>query len=238
MAATGADATTPLRLFGTALSPFTRKVERALGWKRLAYELVTPKGPRDFRRWNPVTRKIPVLEIRGERVYDSTFILRRLDEWRPAPPLYSADPWVAARQRLLEDWADESLYWHAIALRFSPENAGASIEQIVEPLPGLVRPLARSGIRRASHRGPVEQGFGRLPHEILLREFRQRLADLAASLEPRPYFFSDEPSAADFAVHAMLELLCTGPTPDAAREIEESPLKAWIQLVSDATDNP
>jgi len=34
-----------------------------------------------------VTGKIPVLEIDGAKVYDSTFILRRLDEIQPDPPL-------------------------------------------------------------------------------------------------------------------------------------------------------
>ena len=47
---------------------------------------------------------MPVIEIDGERVYDSTFIVRRLDEIEPKPALLSPDPFVAAQQRLLEDW--------------------------------------------------------------------------------------------------------------------------------------
>ena len=65
------------RLFGSRVSPFVEKVVRALQLKGIRYGLVAPKSPADFGRWNPQTRKMPVLEIDGERTYDSTFILRR-----------------------------------------------------------------------------------------------------------------------------------------------------------------
>src|SRR5262245_2562081 len=98
--------TRQITLFGGRASPFVEKVYRALRYKRVEFRLEGIKKPRDLRRWNPVTGKMPVLEVDGERVYDSTFILRRVDEWFPERPLWSSDPGVAAAQRLLEDWAD------------------------------------------------------------------------------------------------------------------------------------
>src|SRR5512138_1871761 len=97
------------RLFGSRASPFVEKVLRGLWYKGVDVELVGVRSPSDFKRWSPKTGKMPVLELDGQRVYDSTFILRALEKTVPEPPLWSRDPAVAAQQRLLEDWADESL---------------------------------------------------------------------------------------------------------------------------------
>ena len=64
-------------VFGSRLSPFVEKVVRGLQLKGISYRLVPPKSPTDFRRWNPQTGKMPVLELIGERVFDSTLILDR-----------------------------------------------------------------------------------------------------------------------------------------------------------------
>src|SRR5512140_3858000 len=112
-----------VRVFGSRLSPFVEKVVRALALKRAPYALVDVRGPGDFRRWNPQTGKMPVLDVDGDRTYDSTFILRKLDALVPEPALFDADPAIAARQRFLEDWSDESLYWYGMGLRWSDANA-------------------------------------------------------------------------------------------------------------------
>ena len=41
-----------LKVFGVRLSPFVEKVVRGLQLKRIDYELVPPRSPRDLRRWN------------------------------------------------------------------------------------------------------------------------------------------------------------------------------------------
>ena len=109
-------------VYGSSLSPFVEKVRRGLALKKVDYELVPPKSPFDLRRWNPQTGKMPVVEIDGERTYDSTFILRRLDALFTEPTLVSTDPATAAGQRLLEDGSDEALYFCVMALRWSKRN--------------------------------------------------------------------------------------------------------------------
>ena len=95
-------------VYGMRLSPFVEKVVRGLQIERVGFELVEPRSPTDLRRWNPQTGKMPVVDFDGEKVWDSTFILRRLDQLVPAPPLLSDDPVAAANPRQLEDRADES----------------------------------------------------------------------------------------------------------------------------------
>ena len=106
-------------VFGVRISPFVEKVARGLQLKRIPFTLVPPASPFDFKRWSPQTGKMPVLDLDGEKTFDSTLILRRLDALVPSPPLFADDPHAAApRQRFVEDWSDESLYWYGMALRW------------------------------------------------------------------------------------------------------------------------
>jgi glutathione S-transferase len=210
-------------VFGSRLSPFVEKVVRALSMKGIAFRIEEPRGPRDFARWNPQTRKMPVVALDGQHLYDSTFIVRRLDELVPAPPLVSLDGLTAAKQRLLEDWADESLYWYGMALRWSPKNKAASARQILAGLPAAIRAIARLLLPRQIRATTIAQGLGRLPHDVLVRELAGHLDSLVAILGSRPFFHADRPSVADLAIFGQLRMLGSGPTPEAAALVQERP---------------
>lgn len=227
-----------LRLFGSRLSPFVEKVARALALKGLAFGLVEPRSRADFRRWNPQVRKMPVLEVDGERVWDSTRILARLDELRPEPPLYDADPEVAARQRFVEDWSDEALYWYVMGLRWSAANASASARQVADTLPvpaalrATIRPLLHRSIRAQAH----AQGLQRLPLPVLVEQLGRRFDELAVWLGDRPFLFADRPSGADLAVFGQVATMRSGPTPQGAALVDARPaIAAWLGRVDAAT---
>src|SRR2546425_11525160 len=101
------------KLFGSRISPFVEKVARALQMKRVPFTLVAPRSPADFKRWNPQTRKMPAVEIGGQRLFDSTLILRRLDQLVPQPPFLHPGAGAAAPQRVLRGWAGEARYLDA-----------------------------------------------------------------------------------------------------------------------------
>lgn len=61
---------------------------------------------------------MPVLQIDGENVGDSTAIIAALEARYPDPPLYPSDPEDRARALELEDWFDENLGPHARLLPF------------------------------------------------------------------------------------------------------------------------
>lgn len=208
-------------VFGSRLSPFVEKVVRALALKGMEFELVPPRGPRDFSRWNPQTKKMPVIELEGTRTYDSTLIIRRLDELVPEPPLTASDNATAAAQRHLEDWADESLYWYGMALRWKPKNMRATSAQIFGTLPTAARAIASLILPRQIRATTLAQGLGRLPEELLIGELARHLDDLVTILGEQPFFFADRPSIADLAVYGQFQMLGSGPTPEAAALISE-----------------
>ena len=61
---------------------------------------------------------MPVLQIDGENVGDSTAIIATLEAKYPEPPLYPSDAEERARALELEDWFDENLGPHARLLPF------------------------------------------------------------------------------------------------------------------------
>lgn len=224
-----------VQLFGSRLSPFVEKCARALQRKAIPFALVPPRSPADFKRWNPQTRKMPVLDVDGARTFDSSAILRRLDSLVPAPVLFDAEPSVAARQRFLEDWSDEALYWYGMGLRWSDANAAATVVQVIDDIgaPTMLRPMLRVILRRQIGRQAASQGLQRLPMDFLVGELAQRFDELAVWLGDRPFFFADEPSAADLAVFAQLRMLQSGPTPQGAELIAQ---RSWLAAYYDRVD--
>ena len=100
-----------MKIIGSFVSPYVRKVLACLHLKGLRYEIdpITPFfGNDEFRRLSPLCR-IPVLIDGDYSVSDSSVICAYLDEAYPSPPLLPADPKDRARARWLEEYADTRL---------------------------------------------------------------------------------------------------------------------------------
>lgn len=223
-------------LYGSRLSPFVEKVARALQLKRIDFTVVDPKAPTDLKKWNPATGKMPVLDIGGEKPFDSTMILRRLDELAPEPPLVSRDPAIAAKQRFMEDWSDESLYWYVMALRWNPANTKATIAQLSAFVPAALRPVAGLVFNWQIGGQARSQGLARLPLGTILDELARRFDELEVFLGDKPFFFSDSVSVADLALFGQFATMRSGPTPQGARLLDARPgLAAFFDRVDVAT---
>ena len=103
--------TTTLKLIGAGLSPFVRKVRIALAEKGLAYEH-DPLPPfnlsAEYKRKHPLA-KIPLLEVDGRPLPDSSAICAYLEKIQPQPALYPSDPYDYARAIWFEEFADGGL---------------------------------------------------------------------------------------------------------------------------------
>lgn len=229
----------PIILHGSRGSPFVEKVYRGLMVKRISFQLHVPHSPLDLRRNNPMTGKMPVLDLEGRRVFDSTLILQALDEFKPDPPLLSADPQVAAQQRLLEDWADESLYWYGMALRWTvPLNAKRTVQVFAADAPPIFRPLLRLMVPRLLRSQVRAQGTGRLPLDLLLRQLDDHLSMLVQLLGDGPFFFAaDRPSIADLAVFGQIAFLYAAVVPEGKAAVVKHPeLLAFQRRLDIITD--
>lgn len=217
-------------LYGPATAPFTVKVERALRLKKLPFRLVEPRAPEDYRRWNRETGLLPLIDVDGERVHDSTRILEWLDELFPEPPLVAADPKVAETQRRLEDWCDETFFFYW--LRWSHRR---QIEAERPPRVGLRSRLGRMARRRGPAPDPAGAALSPATLE-LVEQLGRRCDDLVNLLAGRPFFYADRPSLADLAVYAILCNMRRGDLPRGAQLLRERPpLLAFLARVEEAT---
>jgi glutathione S-transferase len=101
----------PIRIIGSFLSPYVRKVLVVLEMKKVAYEIdpIVPFfGDDEFSRLSPL-RRIPVLIDESVTLCDSTVICEYLEEAHPTPALLPTRPADRARARWLEEYADTRL---------------------------------------------------------------------------------------------------------------------------------
>jgi glutathione S-transferase len=100
-----------LRIIGSYVSPYVRKVLACLNLKGLDYEIdpITPFfGNDEFERLSPL-RRIPVLIDGDFSVSDSTVICAYLDDAYPGHALFPSDPKDRARALWFEEYADTRL---------------------------------------------------------------------------------------------------------------------------------
>src|ERR1051325_12008445 len=102
--------TAPVKIIGSYLSPYVRKVLAVLHLKGIAYEIdpiVAFMGDERFSKLSPV-RRIPVLIDDRVTLCDSSVICQYLEDRYPRPRLYPADAADAARERRPEEHTEET----------------------------------------------------------------------------------------------------------------------------------
>ena len=100
-----------IRIIGSYVSPYVRKVLACLNVKGLLYEIdsiTSFYANDDFSRLSPL-RRIPVLIDGDVTLCDSSVIAAYVDEAYPGPALLPAEPAARARARWLEEYADTRL---------------------------------------------------------------------------------------------------------------------------------
>ena len=91
------------------ISHYNEKVRWALDYKGVAHvrRAVTPGLQELTARRLRAGRTVPVLEMNGRAIGDSTKIIDEIERRWPQPPLYPADPEERSRALDLEDYFDE-----------------------------------------------------------------------------------------------------------------------------------
>ena len=100
-----------MKIIGSFVSPYVRKVLACMNLKGLTYEVdpITPFfGNDEYERLSPL-RRIPVLVDGGVSICDSSVICAYLDDAYPERPLLPSSPADRARARWLEEYADTRL---------------------------------------------------------------------------------------------------------------------------------
>jgi len=213
-------------------SPFCMKVHWALRYKRLPYDPVTMADRAAVVALNP-RAKLPALKYGDTIVSDSTDIMRLIEERHPEPRLYPSDPAARARAIILEDWGDESLYWHLVYERWQIED---QFEQYGAQLfPGVPRQV-RQQMREGVVQGLFGQGFGRMSVEQHRAKMGESLDALDAMLAGGGEFLcGKELSVADIGVGAEVSGLDLPLSPAAGAEVRKrANVMRWLERIAKA----
>ncbi len=132
------------------ISHYSEKVRWALEYKGVDHARRSPLPGTHIPIALFLTRgaqpTLPVLQVDGRTIGDSTEIIAALESIHPEPPLYPVDAEERARAIELEDWFDENLGPHARLLSFyeliqEPEIfAEVAAESVPGPL-GKAKPV-------------------------------------------------------------------------------------------------
>ena len=100
-----------LKLYGTSLSPFSRKARVVLAEKGLDFEddPMVPFGVSDEYKAMHPQGKIPTLTDGDRVIPDSSAICAYLERVEPNPPLYPSDAYEYARAIWYEEFADSGV---------------------------------------------------------------------------------------------------------------------------------
>jgi len=197
------------------LSHYNEKARWALDWKRLPHRrqalLPGPHLPRVW--WLTGQTKVPVLQIDGETVADSTRIIGALERRHPAPPLYPDDPAARARALALEDFFDEDLGPHVRRVGFhhllpNTEKAIATLtvgeSSTTRLLYGAVFPAVRTVMKRNLEIDAAHTEESRAKVTAALER-------VEAELDGRWYLVGDRFTVADLTAAALLAPLLRPP---------------------------
>ncbi|MBS1121436.1 MAG: glutathione S-transferase family protein [Deltaproteobacteria bacterium] len=188
------------------ISPFCGKVRRILEHKGLAYEVVEYSGLL-ARKAKGLTKtgKLPVLDYDGERIQDSSDIARFLEAKHPSPAVFPRDPVLRAQAHFWEDWADESLYWFEVYLRFMyPEARTRSVALLAEGRSKLERAILGRVVQGMYKKKLHAQGLGRMTPERVEARLVDHLDALEVLLGQRRWLVGEDRSIADIAVGSQL----------------------------------
>jgi len=225
-------------LYQYDISPFCDKVRRVLNFKGIGYkvrEVTLAETARGFLNKLGGQPKLPVLENGSERIFDSTDICTYLEERHPDPAVYPTAPADRGLALMLEDWADESLYFYEMYLRFTlPHNAKRWMPVLCEHDGRLMSGLANRIVPRALKKKVASQGVGKKPHEHVVRDVTRHVSAVDERLAGGDWLVGDALSIADIAVFAQLSCIA------GTREGEEliagrSRVGPWLERVDSAT---
>jgi glutathione S-transferase len=221
------------------ISPFCDKVRRVLALKGLDYRVhnVPMAELGKLKRLSPAG-KVPILELDGAVLRDSSDICRALDSYAASPPLFPQDPQARAMVDILEDWADESLYFFEMTMRFTwPYDRQRWVSAILKYDNPVMRRLARPLVPYLTRKQGTQQGLARRTEVDILRELDRHLAALANLLEGNDFLVANSLTLADIAVVAQLD--CVAGSGRGLSAIgRQLTVAAWMERVEAMTGGP
>jgi glutathione S-transferase len=196
-------------------SPFCIKVEAYLKMTKLPYQAIAISDPRKGPKG-----KLPYIEIDGNIIGDSHFIINHLEKNATTPLDHHLSESQKALSLITRRMLDEHLAWVIIYARWAPEKNAKMIKHtFFSAMPKLIRCLLFRRIRHYMLDSMKFQGISRHTEDEIYALGKEDIRALSALLGNNTYFFGNLPSTLDVTAYAYIASIIHAPT--------ESPLKRF-----------
>jgi glutathione S-transferase len=204
-------------LWHIEVSHYNEKARWALDFKAIPHVRRTPlpglHGLRALVLTRGGQRRLPVLELDGRRIGDSTAIIAALEEYQSDPPLYPSDSVERARALELEDYFDEQL---APALRrYVWYHTLGDTDAVIASVGRNMGPLRRGALRVLA---PVIKPAVRKDYGVSDAGAERALADIRAAMDrvereiqSSGYLVGERFSVADLSAAALFTPVLSPP---------------------------
>jgi glutathione S-transferase len=201
-------------LWHLEISHYNEKVRWALDYKGVAHvrRAVTP-GLQEFTaRRLRAGRTVPVLEMNGRSIGDSTKIIEEIERRWPEPPLYPADPGERSRALALENYFDEHCARDLRRVLFAdnleePETFLAMVYGADHPRIGLLKTLSPVFCQVVKRRFRIQPETVEESRELVRAAFDK----LEAEVGPSGYLVGESFTVADLTAASILGLIVVPP---------------------------
>src|SRR3954469_2947186 len=200
-------------LWHLEISHYNEKARWALDYKGITHvrRAVTPGLQELTARRLRAGRTVPVLEMNGRAIGDSTKIIEQIERRWPEPPLYPADPDERTRALDLEDYFDEQCGPDARRLLFNDNLAEPETFLAMfgadRPRIALLKPLTPLLCQ------VVKRRFRIRPETVEESREKVRAAfdKVEAGVGPSGYLVGDSFTVADLTAASILGLIVVPP---------------------------
>ena len=175
-------------------SPFSEKIRLILGhkklpWKSVRIPAILPKP--DVVALTGGYRKTPFLQVGADIYCDSALICDVLEHLRSEPTLYPAH--LKGVCRIFAQWADQQLFWAAMAYSLQPKGA----QHMFGANPEL-------GKAFGDDRKAMRVNMTQLRAADATSAYRSYLRRIANMADEHDFLFGAEPCVADFSAYHSL----------------------------------
>jgi glutathione S-transferase len=200
-----------IKLYGSKPSPPTHSVRLMLEAKGLDYKaiwLLPGLHPILLRTRGFRGATVPAIKIDGRRLQQSREIARAIEEVKPEPPLFPADPERRREVEEAERWADETLQdvprrivrWLSV---HRPETRVMIAKELGVPLPRFAAWINAPTARRMANKVDSDQEISNAVSAV------PKVLDVVDVLIARGVIGGDQPNAADFQIATSVRALLT-----------------------------
>ncbi len=201
-------------LWHLEISHYNEKARWALDYKGVEHvrRAVTPALQQFTARRLRAGRTVPILEVDGRAIGDSTKIIEEIERRWPEPPLYPADPKERGRALELEDYFDEQCGHDLRRVLFNdnmaePERFLAMLYGADHPRIGLLTALSPLFCQVVKLRFRIRPETVEQSREMVRAAFDKTEAEVG----PSGYLVGESFTVADLTAASILALIVMPP---------------------------